>query len=123
MRALVVDDSVMTRMVVKKTLHSLGATDVVEAGDGEAALAIVAAGGVDVIFSDWNMPIMNGLELLKSVRQQDKNVPFIMITTEGSRERVVDAIQHGVSDYLVKPFAPAQVREKVAKWTGLVAAT
>ena len=123
MRALVVDDSAMTRMVVKKTLNSLGVEDVAEAGDGAAALEIVRGGGVGVIFSDWNMPVMTGLDLLKAVRQSDKAVPFIMITTEGSREKIVDAITHGVSDYLVKPFTPVQVREKVAKWSAAVGAT
>jgi two-component system chemotaxis response regulator CheY len=122
-KALVVDDSAMTRMVVKKTLASLGATEVAEAADGAAALEIIRGGDVGVIFSDWNMPVMTGFELLKAVREIDKAVPFIMITTEGSREKIVDAITHGVSDYLVKPFTPVQVREKVAKWSAAVGAT
>ncbi len=118
MKVLVVDDSAMTRMVVRKMLGTLGVEDIVEAEDGQQALEIFAGGGVDAVFSDWNMPNMNGLELLQEIRKQDPDVPVIMITTEGSRAKVMDAIQHHVSDYLVKPFTPASLKEKLTKWVG-----
>ena len=66
--------------------------------------------------SDWNMPIMDGLALLKAIRQRDRDIPFIMITTEAERSRVVAAVQAGVSDYLVKPFTPDELKVKLDKW-------
>ncbi len=119
MRVMVVDDSEMTRMIAKKTLKNLGVTDVVEAADGVIALQLFDQSPADVIFSDWNMPNMDGLAMLKEIRQRNPNVPVIMITTEGSKGKVVQAIQEGVSDYLVKPFTPAGLQEKLSKWIGV----
>lgn len=76
---------------------------------------------IDVIFTDWNMPIMNGLELLRQIRAIDQNVPVIMITTEGSRAKVLEAIQNGVNDYLVKPFTPQALKENSANGCTLTA--
>lgn len=121
MKVLVVDDSKMTCMVAQKTLNSLGINDVLLAGDGAEALALFQQNEVDVIFSDWNMPNMNGLEFLQAVRATNKSVPFIMVTTEGTRDKVASAIQHGVNDYLVKPFTPVGLRAKLAKWVGVTA--
>ncbi|MAT16378.1 MAG: two-component system response regulator [Planctomyces sp.] len=116
MNVLIVDDSEMTRMVAKKTLKALGIENIHEAADGQIAIELFKANPVDVVFSDWNMPNMSGLELLKEIRAINTTVPVIMITTEGSRGKVMEAIQHGVSDYLVKPFTPVGLREKLAKW-------
>lgn len=121
MKVMVVDDSEMTRMIAKKTLKNLGVSDVLEAADGAIALQIFESDPADVIFSDWNMPNMDGLTLLKEIRQRNPNVPVIMITTEGSKGKVVQAIQEGVSDYLVKPFTPASLQEKLSKWVGVTA--
>lgn len=118
MKVLVVDDSEMTRMIAKKTLRSIGVTDVVEAADGELALKVFDAENPDVVFSDWNMPNMDGLTLLREIRTRRTDVPVIMITTEGSRGKVVQAVQDGVSDYLVKPFTPAGLLAMVQKWAG-----
>ncbi len=118
MKVLVVDDSEMTRMIAKKTLRSIGVTDVVEAADGELALKVFDTENPDVVFSDWNMPNMDGLTLLREIRTRRTDVPVIMITTEGSRGKVVQAVQDGVSDYLVKPFTPAGLLAMVQKWAG-----
>jgi two-component system chemotaxis response regulator CheY len=118
MNVLVVDDSEMTRMIAKKTLRSFGINDVFEAEDGQKALEIFKQQQIDVVCSDWNMPNMNGLELLQKIRKVNKDVPVIMVTTEGSKDKVTDAIQYGVSDYLVKPFTPDSLREKLGKWVG-----
>jgi two-component system chemotaxis response regulator CheY len=115
-KVLVVDDSLMTRMVIKKTLATFGVTDVVEAEDGQKGVESFRNNPVDIVFSDWNMPNMNGLQMLEQIRQINQTVPVVMITTEGSRDRVVEAIQLGVSDYLVKPFTPVALREKLEKW-------
>lgn len=116
MNILVVDDSAMTRMVAKKTLGSLGFDNVLEGEDGVQALEVFKANSVDVVFTDWNMPNMNGLELLIEIRKINKDVPVIMVTTEGSRSKVVEAVQNGISDYLVKPFTPDSLKEKLSKW-------
>jgi two-component system chemotaxis response regulator CheY len=115
-KVLVVDDSLMTRMVIKKTLATFGVTEVVEAEDGQKGIDTFKANPVDIVFSDWNMPNMNGLQMLEQIRQINPSVPVVMITTEGSRDRVVEAIKLGVSDYLVKPFTPVALREKLEKW-------
>ena len=116
MKVLVVDDSQMTRMVVAKTLRTFAEIEVTEAEDGRKAIEAFAQKEFDLVFSDWNMPNMNGLELLGEIRQRNKTVPVIMITTEGSKDRVQSAIALGVSDYLLKPFTPVAFRDKVQKW-------
>ena len=116
MNVLIAEDSKMTRVVAKKLLDALNVQNVYEAEDGQAALTIFQTAPIDVVFSDWNMPNMSGLELLKAVREIDREVPFVMITTERSKDRVREAIEHEVSDYLTKPFTPATLRAKVMKW-------
>ncbi|MCA8988819.1 MAG: response regulator [Planctomycetaceae bacterium] len=118
MKALIVDDTKMTLFVAEKTLRSLGVSDVVSAEDGAIALTRFKESPADIIFSDWNMPNMNGLELLIEIRKISKTVPFVMITTEGCRGKITEAVQHGVNDYLVKPFTPAQLKAKMEKWVG-----
>ena len=114
---LVVDDSKVIRKVARHILESLDLS-VSEAVDGQDALTQCEAAAPDVVLLDWNMPNMNGLELLQEIRKVNKDVPVIMVTTEGSKDKVTDAIQYGVSDYLVKPFTPDSLREKLGKWVG-----
>lgn len=116
MKVLLVDDSGTMRTIQKRCLNKLGINDIVEAEDGRQALDFFEAGTFDVVLSDWNMPNMDGLTLLKEIRTRNKEIPVIMITTEAERARVVTAIQAGVSDYLVKPFTSDGLKEKLEKW-------
>ncbi len=116
MKVLLVDDSGTMRTIQRRCLNKLGIEDVVEAEDGLQALEIFESTSFDVVLCDWNMPNMDGLALLKEIRQRNKDVPVIMITTEAERARVVTAIQAGCSDYLVKPFTPDGLKEKLEKW-------
>ena len=116
MKILLVDDSGTMRTIQKRVLAKLGVEDVTEAEDGCQALKAFEEQSFDIILSDWNMPNMDGLTFLKEIRQRDKDIPFIMITTESERARVVAAIQAGCSDYLVKPFTPDGLKEKLEKW-------
>ncbi len=118
MKTLLVDDSATMRTIQKRCLLKLGVKEVHEAEDGVQALLLFESGHYDLVFTDWNMPNMNGLQLLKEIRQRDRQVPVIMITTEAERSRVLAAVQAGVSDYLVKPFTPDALREKLEKWVG-----
>ena len=122
MKVLLVDDSGTMRTIQKRCLNKLGITDIVEAEDGRQALHSFEAAEFNVVLSDWNMPVMDGLTLLKEIRTRDKQIPVIMITTEAERTRVVAAIQAGVTDYLVKPFTPEGLREKLEKWVGVARA-
>ena len=105
-RILVVDDVPSALKVVTRLLKKLGVTNVIEARNGTAALAALASEDVRLIISDWNMPGMNGLQLLTQVRSDPKlvNLPFILITSSADRDEVVLAYKTGVSDYIVKPF-------------------
>jgi two-component system, chemotaxis family, chemotaxis protein CheY len=118
MKVLLVDDSGTMRTIQKRCLSKLGVEDVVEAEDGVQALVMFEAGSFDIVLTDWNMPNMDGLSLLKEIRQRNREIPIIMITTEAERARVVLAIQSGVSDYLVKPFTPDGLKEKLERWVG-----
>lgn len=116
MRVLLVDDSSTMRTIQKRCLKQLSIEDVVEAGDGAEALERFGEGGIDLIMSDWNMPVMNGLDFLKAVREKNAEIPFIMITTESENANVAAAVQAGVSDYLTKPFSPDDLRTALQKW-------
>lgn len=116
MRVLLVDDSGTMRTIQKRCLSKLGIEDVVEAEDGVQALQYFGQGHFDIVLTDWNMPNMDGLTLVKELRQKNREIPIIMITTEAERTRVVMAIQSGVSDYLVKPFTPDGLKDKLEKW-------
>lgn len=115
--ALVVDDFSTMRRIVKNILRDLEFKNILEAEDGMAAVSILKAQKVDVIVSDWNMPKMTGLELLKYVRSDNtlKDMPFLMITAESQKENVVEAVKARVSNYIVKPFTAATLGEKLAK--------
>jgi two-component system chemotaxis response regulator CheY len=116
MKILLVDDSGTMRTIQKRCLNKLGIEDVIEAEDGVRALQAFELGGFDLVLTDWNMPNMDGLKLLQEIRSRNKEIPVVMITTEAERSRVVLAIQHGVSDYLVKPFTQDGLKEKLEKW-------
>jgi len=114
MKVLLVDDSRIMRNIQKKSLEGLGAVEVAEAGDGVEALTVIAGQSpFDLMLVDWNMPNMNGLALVTKVREKDKTTPIIMVTTEAEKQRVVDAIKAGVNNYVIKPFTPPQLIEKV----------
>lgn len=119
-RVLVIDDFQTMRRIVVNLLRQLGFTNVTEAEDGQSAWEKLQVDNIDLIVSDWNMPNMNGLELLKKVRSSDKYkaTPFIMVTAEGKRENVIAAVQSGVSNYIVKPFNAATLKEKLTKVIG-----
>jgi len=117
---LVVDDFATMRQIVKGVLKQIGFTNVIEAEDGDSALRELKKEDVGLIISDWNMPNMTGLDLLKAVRGDTKlkSIPFIMVTAEGHKENVVEAVKSGVSNYLVKPFTPETFGEKLEKVLG-----
>jgi len=114
---LIVDDSAMMRKIVLRalTLAGLDFQKVLEAEDGSAALALLRENTVELIMCDINMPVMNGLELLKAIREQNlaAGVPVVMVTTESSAEHVREAVAVGASGYIRKPFTPDHVKQKV----------
>ncbi|WP_199054579.1 chemotaxis response regulator CheY [Aquitalea aquatilis] len=114
---LVVDDFSTMRRIVRNLLKELGFTNIDEAEDGQVALHKLKSQNFDFIVSDWNMPNMTGIELLKAVRadQQIKHLPFMMITAEAKRENIVEAAMAGASGYIVKPFTAATLEEKMNK--------
>ncbi|MGA2223780.1 MAG: response regulator [Syntrophobacteraceae bacterium] len=114
---LIVDDFLTMRRIVRKILRDLDFQNILEAEDGSAALDILKSTKVDLIVSDWNMPRMTGLELLKEVRGNDsfKDTPFLMVTAEAQKENIVEAVKARVSNYIVKPFTAAILEEKLAK--------
>lgn len=115
MRVLVADDSSTMRKIIIRSLLAVGAPGATEAADGLEAVNKFKPGEFDLVLTDWNMPGKNGLEVIQSIRAQDKNVPIIMVTTEAEKSRVMQAIEAGVSDYLVKPFTAETLREKLTK--------
>ena len=114
-RVLIADDSSTMRKIILRSLQAVGVTDVTEAADGAEALSFFKPGEFDLVLTDWNMPGLSGLEVLQGIRAQDANIPIIMVTTEAEKTRVLQAIQAGVSDYLVKPFTADTLREKLEK--------
>ncbi len=117
MRILVVDDDAPMRRIVKTTLRQLGFKNILEAEDGQIALDRLKKEEVQLIISDWNMPNMPGIDLLRTVRASEKwkNVPFIMVTSEGKKENVMEALNAGVSNYVVKPFTTEVMEEKLSE--------
>src|ERR1700690_2218352 len=116
-RVLIVDDSAVMRKIVERSLRQAGIElqEVLEAGNGVEGLAAIQQCSVDLILSDINMPAMDGLEFLQGLRCLDnsRNTPVVMITTEGSESRVVEALSAGARGYIPKPFTPDQVKERV----------
>ncbi|MDA7818163.1 response regulator [Sulfurimonas sp.] len=122
MKLLVVDDSSTMRRIIKNTLARLGHKDVLEGADGvEGWDALDANPDVEMLITDWNMPEMNGLELVIKVRADErfKDLPIIMVTTEGGKAEVITALKAGVNNYIVKPFTPQVLKEKLGAVMGI----
>lgn len=115
-RVLLADDSGTMRTIIRRSLESLGVTTIVEAADGAQATTQFQPGAFDLVLTDWNMPGKTGVEVARSIRGIDKKIPIVMITTEAEKTRVLEAIQAGVSDYLVKPFTTDKLKEKLEKF-------
>ena len=116
-KILIVDDFATMRRILKNILKQLGFKNLVEADDGTTAWDVLEGQGIDLIISDWNMPKMTGLELLKKVRASDtyKSIPFLMVTAEAQKQNVIEAVQAGVSNYIVKPFTAEAISDKLDK--------
>ena len=114
---LVVDDFSTMRRIIKNLLHDLGYANVTEADDGSTALPLLKDGNFDFLITDWNMPGMPGLELLKQVRADARlgKMPVLMLTAEAKREQIVEAAQAGVNGYVIKPFTAVTLKEKIDK--------
>jgi len=117
MKILIVDDFSTMRRIIKNLLRDLGFNDTTEADDGQTALPLLKTGKFDFLVTDWNMPGMDGLTLLKTVRADDelKTLPVLMVTAEAKREQIVEAAQAGVNGYVVKPFTAVTLKEKIEK--------
>jgi len=117
MKVLVVDDFATMRRIVKNVLKQIGFSDIMEADDGATAWDVLKENKIDLIVSDWNMPKMTGLDLLKTVRGEEstKEIPFLMVTAEAQKDNVLQAVQAGVSNYIVKPFTADGVKEKLTQ--------
>jgi len=113
MKVLLVDDSRTIRNIQKNVLSQLGHTEIAEAGDGLEALQRLEEGLPDLVLIDWNMPKMDGITLVRKIRETNKTLPLIMCTTEAQKERVIEAIKAGVNNYVVKPFNVESLAEKI----------
>ncbi|MCA1927393.1 MAG: response regulator [Calditerrivibrio sp.] len=118
---ITVDDSSTMRRIIKNTLQKLGFNNILEAGNGIEGLDVLAKNKVDLIITDWNMPEMDGLTFVKTVRAKPeyKELPILMVTTEAAKEDILTALRSGVNNYIVKPFTPETLQEKAFKLLGL----
>ncbi|OFC68916.1 chemotaxis response regulator CheY [Alteromonas confluentis] len=117
MKILVVDDFSTMRRIIKNLLKDLGFSNIQEADDGSTALPMLQQGDFDFVVTDWNMPGMQGIDLLRAIRADDKlkHLPVLMVTAEAKKEQIVAAAQAGVNGYVVKPFTAATLKEKLDK--------
>ncbi len=117
MKILIVDDFSTMRRIIKNLLRDLGFTNTQEADDGNSALPLLKASDFDFLITDWNMPGMTGIDLLKAVRADEKlkTLPVLMVTAEAKREQIIEAAQAGVNGYVVKPFTAQALKEKIEK--------
>ncbi|MBU1003332.1 MAG: chemotaxis response regulator CheY [Proteobacteria bacterium] len=117
MRVLVVDDFSTMRRIIKNILRQLGFNNIVEADDGSTAWETLNKDKIDFIVSDWNMPELPGIDLLRKVRASEefKDIPFLMVTAEGLQENIIEAVQAKVSNYIVKPFTAETLGQKIDK--------
>lgn len=125
MQILVVDDFSTMRRIVKNVLRELGFSNMKEAEDGSSALQILKASKIDFVVTDWNMPGMDGLSLLKAIRADEKlkTIPVLMVTAEAKREQIIEAAQAGVNGYVVKPFTAQTLKVKMEKVFERIAAS
>ncbi|PKG39865.1 chemotaxis response regulator CheY [Psychromonas sp. Urea-02u-13] len=117
MKVLIVDDFSTMRRIIKNLLRDLGFTNTFEADDGSTALPMLKDGSFEFVVTDWNMPIMQGIDLLKEIRKDPKlkHLPVLMVTAEAKREQIIEAAQAGVNGYIVKPFTAGTLKEKLDK--------
>jgi two-component system chemotaxis response regulator CheY len=117
MNVMVVDDAATMRRIVRSLLRELGIKNVREAEDGEVAFEDLKRQRADLVVSDWSMPKMTGIELLRAIRQDDdlKDIPVLMVTAESKKENIMEAVQAGVNNYIVKPFNSKTLEEKLNK--------
>ena len=115
MKILTVDDFSTMRRIIRNMLRQLGYTNILEAEDGAEALSLLQREKVDFVISDWNMPNMSGLDLLKAIRADEnlKPIPVLLVTAEALKENVVEAVKAGVNNYVVKPFTAETLKEKI----------
>jgi two-component system chemotaxis response regulator CheY len=120
LKFLVVDDFSTMRRIIKNLLHDLGYSNVTEADDGKTALPMLQAGNFDFLITDWNMPGMPGLDLIKAVRADSRlaKLPVLMLTAEAKRDQIIEAAQAGVNGYVIKPFTAEILKEKLDKILG-----
>ena len=117
MKILIVDDFSTMRRIIKNLLKDLGFANIQEADDGSTALPMLQQGDFDFVVTDWNMPGMQGIDLLRAIRADAnlKHIPVLMVTAEAKKEQIVAAAQAGVNGYVIKPFTAATLKEKLAK--------
>jgi two-component system, chemotaxis family, chemotaxis protein CheY len=115
MKILVVDDSSTMRRIIINTLNKIGYSDYAEAANGREGVEKLAAVPIDMIITDWNMPEMSGVDFIRAVRANDqtKHLPVIMVTTNAAQEDIVQALDAGVNNYVVKPFTPDTIKERI----------
>lgn len=120
MEVLIVDDFATMRRILKNILTQIGFTNLYEAADGKSALKVLKNQKIDLVMCDWNMPVMTGLDLLNAVRADEdlKAIPFVMVTAEAQKENIIQAVQAGVNNYVVKPFTTETITQKLEKVFG-----
>lgn len=117
MKILVVDDFSTMRRIIRNLLRDLGFTNTFEADDGSTALPMLKEGNFDFLITDWNMPKLNGIDLLQQLRKDTSlsSIPVLMVTSEAKRDQIIEAAQAGVNGYIVKPFTAHVLKEKMDK--------
>jgi len=119
MKVLIVDDSSTMLRIIENTLKRIGIKNITKALNGIEAVEELKKSKFDIVITDWNMPEMNGYELVLYIRERDKEIPIIMVTTEGGKSEVIKALKAGVNNYIVKPFTPQTLREKLSLFLGM----
>jgi two-component system, chemotaxis family, chemotaxis protein CheY len=115
MRILIVDDSSTMRRIIINTLNKIGFRDIVEASNGREGIDRLSSGDIEMIITDWNMPEMSGIDFIRHVRREPElsKLPVLMVTTNAAKDDIVEALQAGVNNYVIKPFTPETLREKI----------